>query len=169
MGRAGLQRSACRQLVGRVTSGRRGAWPRLRSALPGRSEDLALLDEMKAEHSVLDPLLESVERILDGQPGDLAGCVRELTATLCKHLDHEETSALPLIQSVLTPADWRGFAGQMRRRQGVKGAAVYIPWVLDGQPPAKQRRFLAALPAPARLISRALWEPRYRKRQLWGL
>jgi hypothetical protein len=83
------------------------------------------------------------------------------------HLKHEEDAALPLIQSVCTPADWRAFAGAMRRRQGIKGAARYVPWILDGMPPEKQRRFLAALPAPVRVLSRIVWEPRYRQRGLW--
>jgi hypothetical protein len=55
----------------------------------------------------------------------------------------------------------------MRRRQGVKGAAIYVPWILDGAAPDGQQRFLAALPAPVRVISRLLWEPRYRQRGLW--
>ena len=85
------------------------------------------------------------------------------------HLEHEEDDALPLIQSVLTPADWAAFARQMRRRQGITGAAVYVPWVLDGAPRAEQQQFLAALPAPVRVIARLVWEPRYRKRNLWNL
>ena len=79
-----------------------------------------------------------------------------------------EESALPLIQSVLMPVDWRGFARQMRRRQGVKGAAIYVPWILEGIPLAQQHRFLAELPAPVRLINRHLWQPRYRQRNLWN-
>ena len=55
----------------------------------------------------------------------------------------------------------------MRRAQGIKGAARYVPWILDGIAREKQRRFLAALPAPVRVISRILWEPRYRQRGLW--
>jgi hypothetical protein len=70
---------------------------------------------------------------------------------------------------VLTRADWRAFAGQMRRRQGVKGAAIYIPWILDQTAPDKQQRFLAALPAPARLINRLAFQPRYRQRKLWNI
>ena len=56
---------------------------------------------------------------------------------------------------------------EMRRRQGVRGAAIYVPWILDGAAPDGQRRFLAALPAPVRVISGLLWEPRYRQRGLW--
>jgi len=142
-------------------------WPAVRRAVPGRPRDLALLDEMEAEHARLDPLLAAFEQALAARPDHLARRARELSAALGEHLTHEEQDGLPLIQAVLTPADWRGFTGQMRRRQGVRGAAVYVPCILDGAPPAQQRQFLAALPGPARLINRLLWQARYRQRTLW--
>jgi hypothetical protein len=142
-------------------------WPRVRRAAAGLPSGLALLDEMEAEHAQIDPLLTAVDDALTGSGGNLAGHVAGLTSVLEWHLKHEEEAALPLIQSVCTPADWRAFAGEMRRRQGVKGAAIYVPWILDGTAPDGQRRFLAALPAPVRMISRVLWEPRYRRRALW--
>ena len=139
-------------------------WPRVRRAAAGLPSGLALLDEMEAEHAQIDPLLTAVDDALTGSASDLAAHVAGLASALEWHLKHEEDSALPLIQSVCTPADWRAFAGEMRRRQGVQGAAIYVPWILDSTPPDEQRRFLAALPAPVRLISRVLWEPRYRQR-----
>lgn len=142
-------------------------WPRLRRAASGRPAHLTMLDEMEAEHARIDPLLAAVDDAL-GAGTDLVGRVQDLSAVLGDHLEHEEGSALPLIQEVLTPADWRGFRGAMARRQKVKGAAAYIPWVTDGRPPADQRRFLAMLPAPLRLINRLSWEPRYRRRNLWN-
>jgi len=142
-------------------------WPRVRRATAGRPAGLTLLDEMEAEHAQIDPLLAAVDDALAGSASNLAGHAAELASTLEWHLRHEEEAALPLIQSVCTPADWRAFAGAMRRRQGIKGAAIYVPWILDGAAPDGQRRFLAALPAPVRVISRLLWEPRYRRRGLW--
>jgi len=143
-------------------------WPRVRRAAAGRPSSLALLDEMAAEHAQIDPLLAAVDDAWAHSPSDLAAAVAGLASALEGHLKHEEDAALPLIQSVCTPADWRAFAGVMRRAQGVKGAARYVPWILDGIAPEEQRRFLAALPAPVRVISRILWEPRYRQRGLWG-
>jgi len=142
-------------------------WPRVRRATAGRPAGLALLDEMEAEHARIDPLLAAVDDALAGSASSLAGHAAELASILEWHLRHEEEAALPLIQSVCTPADWRAFAGAMRRRQGIKGAAIYVPWILDGAAPDGQRRFLAALPAPVRVISRLLWGPRYRRRGLW--
>jgi iron-sulfur cluster repair protein YtfE (RIC family) len=144
-------------------------WPALQRAVARRPGDLALLDQMQAEHAQIDPLLAAVDKALTGSDGDYARPVRDLSAALIQHLTHEEQAALPLIQSVLTPSDWRAFAGQMRRRQGVKGAAVYVPWVLDGTARPRQREFLAQLPGPVRLICRLLWQPRYRRRNLWKL
>jgi iron-sulfur cluster repair protein YtfE (RIC family) len=142
-------------------------WPRVRRAAAGRAAGLALIDEMEAEHAQIDPLLSAVDDALTGSGDNLAAHVAGLASALEWHLKHEEDAALPLIQTVCTPADWRAFASEMRRRQGVKGAAIYVPWILDGTAPDEQRRFLAALPAPVRVISRVLWEPRYRRRALW--
>jgi hypothetical protein len=143
-------------------------WPRIQRAVAGRPGDLALLEEMEAEHARIDPLLAAVDGALTRREASLAECVQELSAVLGHHLKHEEDSVLPLIQSVLTRADWRGFKGAMARRQRIKGAAVYIPWVTDGIPPADEHKFLATFPAPARLINRLFWEPRYRQLNLWN-
>jgi Hemerythrin HHE cation binding domain len=145
-------------------------WPRLYRAVADRPSDLSLLKEMEHEHAILDPLLASVDDVLTrSAAAPLDERLQELTAALEKHLKHEEDSALPLIQSVLTPKDWRGFAAAMRRRQGYTGAAIYIPWLVDGAPPAERKRLLAAFPPPARMINRLVWEPRYRQLNLWAI
>ena len=143
-------------------------WPRLQRKVADRPGDLALLEEMEAEHARIDPLLAAVDGALTGHGASLVERVQELSEVLGYHLKHEEDSALPLIQSVLTRADWRGFKGAMTRKQRIKGAAVYIPWIIDGIPPAAQEKFLAKMPAPARLINRLGWEPRYQRRNLWN-
>jgi iron-sulfur cluster repair protein YtfE (RIC family) len=143
-------------------------WPAVRRAVADQPDDLALAEEMVAEHDRLDPLVTAVDEALTGAGVDLSARSRELSTALKHHLTHEEEKALPLIQSVLTPADWRRFTRHMARRQGVRGAAVYVPWILDGSPTAAQHRFVAALPVPLRMINRLLWQPRYRKRNLWN-
>ncbi len=128
--------------------------------------------QLLLHHSVEDTdLWPRVSHAAADRPSGLAlladAAVAGLASALEWHLKHEEDAALPLIQSVCTPADWRAFADAMRRAQGIKGAARYVPWILDGIAREKQRRFMAALPAPVRVISRILWEPRYRQRGLW--
>jgi iron-sulfur cluster repair protein YtfE (RIC family) len=144
-------------------------WPRLYRAVADQPVELALLQEMEAEHAVLDPLLSAIDEALTSRPQPLDKRLQDLSAALDAHLKHEENSALPLIQSVLTSQDWRGFAKAMARAQGVKGAAVYVPWIIDGATTAERKRFFSVLPAPVRVISRLVWEPRYRHRGLWAV
>jgi iron-sulfur cluster repair protein YtfE (RIC family) len=145
-------------------------WPRLYKAVAGRPAAVALLQEMEAEHAVLDPLLSAVDDALTGRPEQpLDARLHELAAALDAHLTHEENRALPLIQSVLTLEDWRGFAKAMARAQGFKGAAVYVPWIVDGASTAERKRFFSVLPRPVMVINRVLWEPRYRQRRLWAV
>lgn len=40
-------------------------WPMLREAVAGRSDDVALVDEMEAEHAALEPLLEAIDTALE--------------------------------------------------------------------------------------------------------
>jgi iron-sulfur cluster repair protein YtfE (RIC family) len=147
-------------------------WPRVQEKVAGRARELALLADMEAEHARLDPVLARMEAAL-GEPGaepapELATLAAELTDVLVSHLDHEEKSALPLIQDVLTADDWRAFAGKMREAQGIKGAAVYVPWIVDGIPQADREHFFEVMPAPVRVLNRMLWERRYRAQDLWG-
>lgn len=145
-------------------------WPRLYRAVADRPSDLALLKEMEHEHAILDPLLAAVDEALTRRAATpLDERLQELAGALEQHLKHEEESALPLIQSVLTSKDWRGFAAAMRRRQGLHGAAIYVPWLVDGAPAAERKRILAVFPPPVRLINRLLWEARYRRLSLWAL
>jgi iron-sulfur cluster repair protein YtfE (RIC family) len=143
-------------------------WPRVQRRAEGRPRDLALLAEMAAEHARIEPQLAAVEKALRDNSAELPELVRTLTATLDAHLEHEEASALPLIQEVLTPADWGAFTGAIRRTQGLRGAAVFVPWIVDGVPPADRAVLLGSLPAPARVLNRLFWEPGYRRRGRWG-
>jgi len=143
-------------------------WPHLQRELADRPADLALLAEMEAEHARIDPLLAAVDAALPGQGANLVRHVQELSAVLGFHLKHEEDDALPLIQSVLMPVDWKGFRNAMTKAQGIKGAAVFIPWLIDGLTVADQQYSIANMPPPARLLNRLVWAPRYRQRNLWS-
>jgi hemerythrin-like domain-containing protein len=145
-------------------------WPRLYGAVAEGSEELSMLEEMEAEHAVLDPMLASVESALaDRDKTVLGDRVDALAGALDGHLRHEENSALPLIQAVLTPEDWAGFGTAMRKRQGLKGAAMYIPWIVDGASATERRRFFTMLPGPVKVVNRLVFEPRYRRLGLWAV
>ena len=139
-------------------------WPAVRRAASGRTGAARLLHDMEREHGQLEPLLDAVDHALAAGADRLCDLIGQLQPVLTGHLDHEERDALPLIQAVCSPADWRRFAGHVRRRQGVRGAATYVPWVLDGLDQDGRRRFFAALPPPVRLANHLEWERRYQRR-----
>jgi hemerythrin-like domain-containing protein len=139
-------------------------WPMLRAAIAAPDE-LAVLDAMEAEHAQLDPQLERIDsQTAAGSGAEATAAVRDLAGGLARHMRHEENSALPLIDAYLGPAGWAEFGRSIRTTQGISGAAVYLPWVLDGAPADIAKRVLGVLPLPARVVYRAVWRRRYRAR-----
>jgi hemerythrin-like domain-containing protein len=139
-------------------------WPMLRSAIASPAE-LAVLDAMEAEHAQLDPQIERVDAQTGaGFASDAAAGIRELSALLASHMRHEENAALPLIDAYLGRVGWAEFGKRIRTTQGVSGAAVYLPWLLDGAPTDLAARVLDMLPPPVRVLYRAVWRRRYRRR-----
>jgi iron-sulfur cluster repair protein YtfE (RIC family) len=138
-------------------------WPKLRAAVSGPDE-LAVLAAMEHEHAQLDPLLERVDAAMaDADTESVARGIRALADALGAHMRHEENEALPLVESRLGPAGWAAFTQDIRKGQGIRGAAVYLPWLFDGAPDRTRTEVLAMLPRPARFLFRRFWEPRYRR------
>lgn len=134
-------------------------WPALRTALANRPGDLALLDTMEAEHAGIDPMLARIDAALDsGDQAMLAADADVLRTELGAHLAHEEDEALPLIAATVGQDGWAAFGREIRNRQGMRGAATFLPWVLDEAPADTRRYVLGLLPAPARLVYRMVWQ-----------
>ncbi len=102
-------------------------WPALRAKVTMAGQ-VAVLDAMEAEHARIDPLLAAVDSCLAaaGQAG-LAETADGLAAALDAHMDHEEDQALPLVETFLGPAGWVALAQEMRKTQGLRGAAEFSP------------------------------------------
>jgi hypothetical protein len=122
-----------------------GLWPLLleRVDAAGDTEGRATLEAMEAEHAEIDPLLEACARgfarmAAGGSDDDRAAlAVRTAAArdSLGRHLAHEETEAMVLLQRHLTQADW----DECERRSFVKpstpaAVAFVVPWVCLGLP-----------------------------------
>ena len=137
-------------------------WPRLRAAIEAEDER-SLLEEMEAEHARIDPRLQRVEAaVADRLADQLVTELEGLAAELAAHMRHEEDAALPLVERRLGAAGWKAFGDEIRDRNGgIKGGALYLPWVLDGATDDVKGRVLKVLPPPARLLYRG-WERRYR-------
>jgi iron-sulfur cluster repair protein YtfE (RIC family) len=159
------------QLENHHTNEDKSIWPRMRNGLRDRPDDLLVLDAMEAEHERIDPLLAAVDGALaDPEAGHerFAQAITELDATLTGHLTHEERDALPLVQVALTPDEWQETAKDMRELIGLKGAADFFPWLLDGASDKDSDAVLKVMPAPARMMYRRMWVPKYKKVKRWA-
>jgi hypothetical protein len=143
-------------------------WPPLRQEVVGSAE-VAVLDAMEAEHALIDPLLAGVDAAFDAaDDGKLAENAHALAAALGAHMEHEEDQALPLVEERLGPEGWAAFIKAIRERQGLRGAAEFLPWILDDAPAKTSKRVLGGLPVPARLLYRAVWRPAYLRTPRWS-
>lgn len=116
-----------------------GLWPLLMSR--AGEEGRATLEAMAAEHLEIDPMLEACARGMDrlASGGDeqdrsaLVGSLASAEESLGRHLAHEETDALALVQQHLTPADWERLEEEFfRPGLGVRDLATVVPWVAHG-------------------------------------
>ncbi len=141
-------------------------WPVMRDAAAGRSEDVALLDEMETEHAAIVPLLETLDRALtDGQTTPQARA--NLDARLRDHLTHEEHEALPLVDQTLTEEQWMAF-GQGSIQRIAADMPRFWPWVLDGAGEDTTTHLLGILPAPVRQTYENEWRKTYAAVDRWA-
>jgi iron-sulfur cluster repair protein YtfE (RIC family) len=139
-------------------------WPPLQAAAHG-ADELAVLDAMEAEHAAIDPALEQIaDRLQLGDARGAASGIADLRTGLVAHMLHEERDALPLVARRLGEPGWAAFERHMREKHGMRGAATYLPWLLDGAPAPMVAKVFAHLPGPVRVLYRTLWLPRYRRR-----
>jgi iron-sulfur cluster repair protein YtfE (RIC family) len=138
-------------------------WPRLYAAAID-ADEVQILTDMEAEHASIDPRLEQIDAALEERNATaLDAELTSLAQSLTEHMIHEEQAALPLLERRTGTEGWDAFTQEIRDRQGgLKGAAEYLPWVLDGATDETRSRVLALLPPPARLLYRRVWEKKYR-------
>lgn len=133
-----------------------GLWPLLleRVDAAGDGTGRATLEAMEAEHAEIDPLLEACARgfarMAEGGTADDRAALSVRTAaardSLGRHLLHEETEAMVLLQRHLTQADWedverRAFQHRLTPAQ----VAFAVSWVCLGLPAdVRERGFRAA-------------------------
>jgi len=139
-----------------------GVWPALVSL--GTAQDVATLEAMESEHGEIDPLLEGcaagfrrlVEHTDEDARAALAVRVCAARESLRRHLAHEETEAIAIIQRVLDQADWERLTKDYFEPKDVSLALLLsgVPWVADQLPEPGLRKLLAGWPAPMRLIWR---------------
>ncbi|MGH9047318.1 MAG: hemerythrin domain-containing protein [Acidimicrobiales bacterium] len=152
-------------------------WPLLRPKLVGDDQELAVLDEMEAQHLTLEPKCLAVTQgfaTYAEQPGgsageDLAERLDVLATALKAHLDDEESRGFPVIDRTMSPEEFESFGKATAKAVGMRGSARFFPWIFERADPVERRAVLDMPPAPVRILSRYLWEPRYARQiaALW--
>lgn len=146
-------------------------WPLTRRHLQNNPDALAVLDAMEAEHALIDPAFDRINAALhDRETGHerLGDAVDHLATVLNQHLGHEEREAIPLICRTISAAEWHAFGKKHQRDTGLKVAAQFFPWLLDGARPDRADHVLGQLPPPLRWIYRHRWNPRYARTRRWS-
>jgi hypothetical protein len=138
-------------------------WPRVRARLAGDPHGQALLDALDDEHQLLGPLQVMIDDAftMRADPGRLRQLLARLRTRLASHLAHEEADALPLISQTLSPGELGGIAAAIRGGPRTRRAGTTLPWALAGARPDLREHVLNQLPAPTRVLYRAVWLPRY--------
>ncbi len=154
-------------------------WPLVRPKLSGRDEQLAVLEQMEAQHASLEPYSKDVDEGFTsfarsgGQPfgEELARKIIEMQSHLGTHLDDEEQRCFPVIDEALSEEEFETFGKATAKAVGMRGSARFFPWIFDGAQPVERQAVLSMPPPPVRLLCRFIWEPRYTRRAaaLWGV
>jgi hypothetical protein len=120
-------------------------WPELlRRAAP---DERALLEAMAAEHADLDPILEAcrdgfasmVARPCEDVRSALAVRLAGAREALSRHLAHEESEALALLQRVFTHRDWEEVDAHFKDHLSPGLVIRMVPWALHELPREVQR------------------------------
>jgi len=127
---------------------------------------------MEAQHEVIARTLEeAVQRMpawrsapSAATAAPLVTALTEHRTALIEHLNDEEEHILPVIEEHLTAAEW-GRLGQRFGEEVPKDKMLYfLGAILEEASPAEQQAMMANLPAPARLVWRAVGRRQYRSK-----
>jgi hemerythrin-like domain-containing protein len=149
-------------------------WPVLRRAAEaaGSSDDLALLAAMEEEHGVIDPALVAVREGFDAMVGHpcldhrnaLEIRVAAVREALGRHLAHEETEALPMLQRTLSVEENAAFEKAAENGYPLRMLPFMLCWTLDEVPDEARDRVLEMAPPGCGLLLRLLRKG-YRRRE----
>ncbi|WGY01028.1 hemerythrin domain-containing protein [Nocardioides sp. QY071] len=142
-------------------------WPLLaeRARAADDVDSLRVLDDMESEHTTLDPLLTSCDAgfsALAGHPDadqlsdlhtDLLADLADLDRALDRHLGHEESAAVPILQRYVPGEEWEVVERErFRGRPSVGHARRFLPWIFKGLDESAAARVAAIGGPPMRLL-----------------
>lgn len=153
-----------------------GIWPWLLERAD--AQETATLEEMEEEHGHIDPLLSGCAAGFATLTGDRTGVDAEdvraalkirVEATrdaLARHLAHEETDAIAILQKYMTDQEWLALEEEYFRadKPSLKELFAMVPWVVEGIPAEIRETVFAELGGPFKAVW-LLSRRSFRKRQ----
>jgi hypothetical protein len=124
-------------------------WPYLLERADAAEREV--LDAMEAEHEEIDPLLAAVAEGFGALAGaglpadaeDLRAALRVRVAAtqacLVRHLEHEETGAIPILQRHTTTAEWHHIEKEQLAKRKVPVPMLFMVGWCAEDVPARQR------------------------------
>lgn len=143
-------------------------WPRLSTRTRFHADLLARMD---SQHHVLAVLLEHVATALPawrdapaartGAP--LTALLEQISQGLDEHFDEEEAKILPIVEGVITAAEYREVGQRGLVAIPLTRRLVMLGYLLEDTTTRERADFLAAVPAPARLAYRLIGVRQHRR------
>ena len=136
-----------------------GLWPALLERAD--PDERATLEAMEEEHAEIDPLLEACAagftRLAEHDDKDAAGAlavrVTAAQASLARHLRHEETDAMAILQRVFVQDDWDRIDEEFFKQKLSPAKVVrVVPWVAYGIPTEHHERIFAVVPPAFKMV-----------------
>lgn len=136
-------------------------WPLLVSRAPA---DTALVLKMEEQHGRIADLVS----VVHSQSGvfasngarpagaALAASIAELNEVLAEHLGEEEAQILPIVEQVMTPAEWKMLADRGNASIPKERRLVFLGFMLHSANTDQRRMLMAQLPFPARVLWRLI-------------
>jgi hemerythrin-like domain-containing protein len=149
-------------------------WPVLTryAEAAGHAQDRAMLEDMEAEHAVIDPALEAVDTAF--QEMRTHPCADHRNALdirvaaarehLTEHLAHEEGQALPMLQRTLTVEENQAFEDAAAKGYPARIIPFALCWSLH-QLPAEARGAIFDQAPPGSALLHRLLRRRFEKRE----
>lgn len=142
-------------------------WPRLSERTRFHTDLLARMDSQHQGLAVLLADTATAFAAWQGAPAATTGralttLLEQLSAGLNEHFDEEEAAVLPIVERVITAAEYQEVGQRGLTSIPLTRRLVVLGYLLEGATPQERSDFLAAIPRPARLAYRLIGERQHR-------
>jgi hemerythrin-like domain-containing protein len=143
-------------------------WPRLSARTRLHAELLARMD---SQHQGLAVLLDQAATAFTGwrdaptapHSTALTALLEQLSAGLNEHFDEEESAVLPIVERVITAAEYQEVGKRGLVSIPLTRRLIVLGYLLEDTTLRERRDFLAAVPAPVRLAYRVIGARQHRR------